>query len=246
MKRIFFFGAALIALFFFPGRDWGIENQKGAATNSRIEKYYYEATPTDHPTSPKEFIAMEFIDAAETTEYHSRIISSGSSEEISIQMDKNARFISGMRRFTQGPDRPVQREKIWTNRHTVVVEKDEEGGVERKEYPLSPDKELAVGGSLLALLRFFPFDKGLKWHLFMVDFSGYSIGVTVHQDGREIIPIPAGEFECYRMVISVNIPLLRPEIIYWLSIQKPYFLVKHQGKRGPFTPSYTTSLVSIQ
>jgi hypothetical protein len=246
MKRILFLWAALIVLFSFPGTAWVIENQKEAVSASRIEKYHYEATPTDHPTSSKEFVEMEFKDAAEATEYRSRIISSGSSEEISIQMGKDAKFISGTRRFVQGPDRPVQHEKIWSNRHSVVVEREREGSVERKEYQPPPDKELAVDGSLLARLRFFPFDQGIKWHLFMVDFSGYSIGVTVRQEGREKITVPAGEFECYRLVILVNIPLLRPEIIYWLSIQKPNFLVKHQGKRGPFTPSYTTSLVSIQ
>lgn len=246
MKRVLFLWAALIVLFSFPGKVWVMENQKGAAGASRTEKYRYEATPTDHPTSPKEFIEMEFRDAAEATEYRSRIISLASSEDIFIQMDKDAQFISGTRRCVQGPDTPVQQEKIWTNRHAVVVERNREGGVERKEYRPPPDKELAVDGSLLARLRFFPFDQGIKWHLFMVDFSGYSISVTVHQEGREKITVPAGEFECYRMVILVSIPLLRPEIIYWLSIQKPNFLVKHQGKRGPFTPSYTTSLVSIQ
>jgi hypothetical protein len=246
MKWIFSLGAALMVISFFPGKAWVTEIQKEAAIASRIERYHYEATPTDHPTSPNEFIEMEFIDAAEATKYRSRIISSDSSEEISIQMDKNAQFISGTRRIAKGPDNPVQEEKIWTNRHAVVVERDRKGGAERKEYRLPPDRELAVGGSLLARLRFFPFDQGIKWHLFMVDFSGYSIGVTVHQEGIEKILVPAGEFECYRMVISVNIPLLKPEIIYWLSIQKPNFLVKHQGKRGPFTPSYTTSLVSIQ
>jgi hypothetical protein len=246
MKRILFFGAALIGIFLFPGTAWLIENQEDAASAFGIEKYQYEATPTDHPSSAKELIEIAFISAAETTEYRSRIISSGSSEEISIQMDKNAHFISGVRRFAKGPDSPFREEKIWTNRQAVVVERDKEGGVERKEYRPTPDKELAVDGSLLARLRFFPFDQGIKWHFFMIDFSGYSISVTVHQEGSEKIVVPAGEFECYRMVISVNIPLLRPEIIYWLSIQKPNYLVKHQGKRGPFSPSYTTSLVSIQ
>jgi hypothetical protein len=235
-----------MVIFSFPGKAWVIENQKEAASASRKEKYHYEATLTDHPTSPKEFIEMEFIDSTEATEYRSRIVSPGSSEEISIQMDKNAQFISGTRRFVQGLGRPVQREIIWTNRNAVVVEREREGGVERKEYRPPSDKELAVDGSLLARLRFFPFNQGIKWHLFMIDFSGYSIGVTVHRGGREKITVPAGEFECYQMVISVDIPLLRPEIIYWLSIQKPNFLVKHQGKRGPFTPSYTTSLVSFQ
>jgi hypothetical protein len=161
-------------------------------------------------------------------------------------MDKEARFISGMRRSLQGPERPVGQERIWRDGNKVVVEKQIEGGIKRREHRVPPDKELAVDGSLLALLRFFPFDEGKKWNLFMVDFSGYSIGVTVFQEGREKISVPAGDFECYRLVTVVNIPVLKPRITYWLWIQKPNFLVKHRGKRGPFTPSYTTSLVAFE
>jgi hypothetical protein len=249
MKWILFLCPALMALFSlfsFPGPASVAENPKEAAGGPRIEKYRYEAIPTDHQTSQKDFIEMEFIDAEGGTEYHSKIISSSSSEEISIQMDKEARFVSGMRRSLQGPERPVRQERIWRDGDKVVVERQIEGGIKRKEHRLPPDKELAVDGSLLTLLRFFPFDEGKKWNLFMVDFSGYSIGVTVLQEGRENISVPAGVFECYRLVTVVNIPVLKPKITYWLGIQKPNFLVKHRGKRGPFTPSYTTSLVSYE
>ena len=115
-----------------------------------------------------------------------------------------------------------------------------------KEVHPPPDKELAVDGSLLALLRFFSFNAGRARNFFMLDFSGYSITVTVHQEAIEKISVPAGEFECYRLVAVVNIPVLKPKITYWLGTQKPHFLVKHEGKRGPFTPSYSTVLVSSE
>jgi hypothetical protein len=161
-------------------------------------------------------------------------------------MDKEARFVSGIRSSRQRPDGPVQQEKIWRGRHRVVVERLTEGGIRRKEHRVPLGKELAVDGSLLALLRFFPFDEGKNWNLFMVDFSGYSVTVTILQEGREKIAVPAGEFECYRLATVVNIPVLKPRITYWLSTRKPNFMVKHQGKRGPFTSSYTTSLISFE
>jgi hypothetical protein len=80
----------------------------------------------------------------------------------------------------------------------------------------------------------------------MVDFSGDSITVTIHQEGTEKISVPAGEFECYRLVTVVNIPVWKPRITYWLGTKKPHLLVKHEGKRGAFTPSYTTSLLSYE
>lgn len=246
MTWIFFLWTSLMALFFLPGTGWVVEKQKGAAGGSKTEKYHYEAFPTDHQASQKDLIEMEFMKAEEGIGYYSKVISPDSLENISIQMDQEGRFISGTKRLLQGPDRPVQQERIWRDQHKAVVEEHTEGGIKRKEYRLPPDKELAVDGSLLTRLRFFPFGEGKKWDLFMVDFSGYSITVTVLQEGREKIVVPAGEFDCYRLVAVVNIPVLKPKIRYWLWTQKPNFLVKHQGKRGPFTPSYTTSLVSFE
>ena len=246
MKWIPFLGPALMALFFFSETASVAVNPKEGERGPRIEKYRYEAILTDHPTSSKDSIEMEFIDAEGGTEYRSKILSSNSFEEISIQMDRKARFISGTRWSLQGPERRVGQERIWRDGDKVVVERQTEGGIRRKEHRLPPDKELAVDGSLLTLLRFFPFDEGKKWNLFMVDFSGYSVGVTVLQEGRERISVPAGDFECYRLVTVVNIPLLKPKITCWLWTQEPNFLVKYRGKRGPFTPSYTTSLVSFE
>jgi len=246
MKWTLFLCIALTALSSLPGTAWAAENRKEAAGGPRTEKYYYEAIPVNHHPSQKESIEMEIIEAEGGIVYHSRAIGPGSLEEISIQMDREARFVSGIRSTRQRLDGPVQEEKIWRGRHRLVVERHTEGGTKRKEHRLPVGKELAVDGSLLALLRFFPFDEGKKWNLFMVDFSGYSITVTILQEGREKIAVPAGEFECYRLATVVNIPVLKPKITYWLSTQKPNFLVKHQGRRGPFTSSYITSLISLE
>jgi hypothetical protein len=246
MKWTLFLCTAIIALFSLAGPAWVADNPKEAPFGPKIERYRYEAIPTDHPSSQKDLIEMEFLETQGGVEYHSTVLSSDSEEEIAIQMDKEARFVSGIRSTSRSPDKPVQQERIWRDRHKVIVERHIRGGTKRKEHRLPPDKELAVDGSLLALMRFFPFDEGKKWNLFMVDFSGYSITVTVLQKGREKITVPAGEFECYRLLTVVNIPVLKPKIAYWLGTQKPNFLVKHQGKRGPFTPSYTTSLVSFE
>jgi len=235
-----------MALFVRPETVRGAETRKEAAGGPRAEKYSYEAVPVNLPTGPKDLVEMEVTETEEGIEYHSKVISRDSTEEASIQMDRKARFLTGTRSAFQSPDKPVSRERIWRDRNAVVVERVTEEGIKRKEHRLRPDRELAVDGSLLALLRFFPFGEEKVWNLFMVDFSGYSISVMVMQEGREKITVPAGKFECYRLVLVVNIPILKPTVTYWLWTQKPHFLVKHQGKRGPFTPSYTTSLVSFQ
>jgi hypothetical protein len=135
---------------------------------------------------------------------------------------------------------------MWRENDTVVVERSWRGTQKRKEYILPEDKQLAVDSSLLVLLRSFPFNKNEEWKIFMIDFSQYSVKVTVRQSGTEPVTVPAGTFDCYRIEVIVNFFIFRPRITYWLSKERPHFLVKHSGKRGPFTPSYIASLVAIE
>ena len=111
-------------------------------------------------------------------------------------------------------------------------------------YDVPQDRRLAVDASLLVLLRSFPYGENKEWRIFMVDFSQHSVSVLVRQSSVERVLVPAGEFECYRMEVIVDLFLFHPTITYWISKETPHFLVKHQGKRGPFTPSYVTSLLS--
>jgi hypothetical protein len=96
----------------------------------------------------------------------------------------------------------------------------------------------------LCRVRSFPFDKPREWRVFMVDFSNNKVTVTVRQTGVEKVTVPAGEFECNRIEVVVELFIIRPKITYWISRESPHFLVKHQGKKGPFTPTYVTDLVS--
>jgi hypothetical protein len=246
MKWIFFSCTLLVALSPHPETARSDEKPQSAAVGSPTERYRYEAIPMNSRESEKELMEVEFVPGKGGIEYHSKVFTFHSSEEISIQMDQEARFLSARRSTMQGPGTLVREERMWRDRHWVTMERSSEGGIKKREVRLPPDQELAVDGSLLALLRFFPFNEGREWKLFMVDFTGYSITVTVHQEGIEKISVPAGEFECYRLDIIVNIPLWKPKITYWLGTQNPHFLVKHEGKRGPFTPTYTTFLVSLE
>jgi len=65
-------------------------------------------------------------------------------------------------------------------------------------------RTLAVEGSLLVLLRFFPYDSATRWDLFMIDFSGESVTASARQAGIERITVPAGEFPCYRMEVVIH------------------------------------------
>ena len=129
--------------------------------------------------------------------------------------------------------------------HKIYIERSAEEEKKTKQYELPQNKQFAVDGSLLVLLRSFPFNEGKEGNVFMVDFSGYAITVTIRQAGIEKVVVPAGELECYRIEVVVNLPIFHPKVTYWISVRKPNFLVKHEGKKGPFTPSYITSLLSF-
>jgi hypothetical protein len=207
-----------------------------------VEKYLYEALPAAGEAEKKETVEMEMLHAAGSITYHSKISSSRSREEIRIETDREGRFISGTRQvLSYEKDLPAE-QKIWREKDKIFLQGN--GGGKRKIYNLAEDRGFAVDGSLLLLLRFSPFESGPTWKIFMVDFAGYAITVEVHLAGTEMITVPAGTFECYRMEVIVEIPLLHPRILYWVTKDAPHFLVKNVGKRGPFTDTYVTTLIS--
>jgi len=239
-------GASIAALFFLQGAAWAAAEKENSPGGRNVEKYRYEAIPIGGEASHKELIEIELIGEDRGVEYISKTISPEDIEEITIHTDREGRFISGLRTTSSRQNEKVQQEKVWIADRKAYVERGTGEEKKRKEYELPQDMPFAVDGSLLVLLRSFPFNESREWTVFMVDFSGYAIKVTVRQAGMEKVAVPAGEFECYRIEVVVDIPIFHPKVTYWLSARKPNFLVKHQGKKGPFTPSYITSLVSLE
>jgi hypothetical protein len=235
---------SLIVLLTFPVR---IEAGDSAGEIPDIRKpsqYRYEAIVVG--THEKEQMEMEFTPTNQGLEYYSRRRWAEGSEEVRIQMDPLGQFVRGTR-TEHNPEGPGLEEKIWRIDGKAYWERRTAKETKTKEYKLSPGIPLAVNGSILVLLQSFPFYSGKEWDVLVIDFSSsYSITVTIRQMYREKVTVPAGEFDCYRMEITVNVPILRPKIIYWLSTEAPNFVVKQEGKNGPFTPYYVTSLISFR
>jgi len=238
--------ASIAALLFLQGVTWAEEKIENSPGGQEGEKYRYEALPIGGDAVKRESTEITLIDEARGVEYISKTISPEDIEEITIHMDRGGRFISGLRTTSSRQNERLQQERVWIADHKAYVEKGTGEEKKRKEHALPQDMPLAVDGSLLVLLRSFPFNQGKEWTVFMVDFSGYAIQVTVRQAAMEKVVVPAGEFECYRVEVVVDIPIFHPKVTYWLSARKPNFLVKHQGRKGPFTPPYVTSLVSME
>jgi hypothetical protein len=209
-----------------------------------FEKYHYEALPVAGEEGKKETVEMELLHTERNITYHAKISSLISREEIKIEMDRRGQFISGTRQVSSLDQGLQAEEKIWHEKDKVFMQGKGGGKERQKAFDLADRGKVAVDGSLLLLLRFFPFERGETWKVFMVDFTGYAITVEAHLTGTEMITTPAGTFECYRMEVIVEIPVLHPRIIYWLAKDAPHYLVKSVGKSGPFTDTYVTTLIS--
>jgi hypothetical protein len=208
------------------------------------EKYTYEAAPKGKEKSKNEIIEMEFFHSSEQTACNQRILQPDGQEVIKIEMLPDGSFLQGTKYFMNEHGKTIKTVRIVRENGIVSIMRHLEEKTERKNIKLPSDKVLAVDASLLVLMRKFPFDQESQWDVFMVDFSRQSVSVSIRQAGVEKVILPSGEFECYRMEVVVKVFIFRPKIIFWITKTPPHFLVKHKGKRGPFTPEYITSLVS--
>lgn len=225
-------------------RPAGERTENGPAGLSSVETYYYEAVPVGKE-SDKEELELTLSFEEDSSEYASTIVSPKSDERISIKMSKEGQLISGTRSLLRSPGGPSE-EKIWRDGETAYVEQTSGSDRKIKHLDIPEGKTLALEGSLIILLRFFPYDSATQWDLFMIDFSGRSVTATARQAGIERITVPAGEFSCYRMEVLVHTFILSPTIVCWVTTEKPHFVVRSEGKRGIFTPKYITTLIGRQ
>ncbi|MGD0021391.1 MAG: hypothetical protein ABSC54_03725 [Smithellaceae bacterium] len=216
------------------------------ALEASAEKYRYEAIPLGDEDGQKETIDMEITRNGLNLRYRMKTVSPAGLEEIEIATEPKGRFLSASRRFSPAGKEAMTTEKIWREDGKAYLKRGTETEGSVRSFDLPPEKSFAVDGSLLVLLRDFPFGGDEAWAIYMVDFSGSNIAVTLRQAGIESVNVPAGIFDCYKMEVTVEIPIFRPHIIYWVTKKEPHFLVKSIGKRGPFTRSYATSLLSIK
>jgi hypothetical protein len=213
-------------------------------TPAKSEVYVYEAYPAGSQSdASKETIRAEILHFENSLSYVSTITQKNRTEVTKINMKPDGTFISGTREEIDDSGEQKRRERIWREKNKVYAQRYLEGKSTTKQYRLPDERMMAVDASLLGMLRSFPFEKNKAWDLFMIDFSQRSVRITVRQSAIDSIEVPAGKFECYRMEVTVNLFLFHPQITYWITKQEPHFLVKHHGKRGPFTPTYDTALV---
>lgn len=226
-----------------PRGGTGSGDEPGSGPPGEI--YRYRSVP-DGRAEDAERVVMEFLHG-DTTIVLSRTDRPGGGERIEIRMEPGGELISASRRIVGVRGEVERADSIWREGETAWSRTEKAGEEDTREHAVPEGKPLAVDASLLFLLRDIPFDEeAIERDFFMIDFSGRSITVTARNRGTVQIEVPAGSFRCGEIEIEVNIFLIPdPTIDYWLSADEPHFMVRHEGKRGPFTPTYVTELLSM-
>lgn len=219
----------------------------GADAPARVERYRYRAYPkgNDDPRR-RESIRVEIRHAPDRADYYANIIRPDATERYRVTTDTTGAFVSAVRSLFEDGDRDTDSLRVTGDGATVIVTRHSGDDTDTDEIDVPANKRLAVDASLLLWLRRFPFDSGAEIDVFMVDFSRRHIGTVVRQKAVETIDVPAGRFECYRMEVAVQLPIFKPKVTFWITTESPHFLVRHEGRRGPFTASYRTELVSLE
>jgi hypothetical protein len=110
------------------------------------------------------------------------------------------------------------------------------GQQERRRFPLA---EHSIGVEMLAMeLRVLPDVKGHQMRFDLVTREGRVVGMEARIVGREVVNVPAGTFECYKVevaptgILGVIADLLLPKIHMWHTVTSPHIWVKYEGAEG--------------
>ena len=209
------------------------------------EQYRYSVAPRgDDSPVMSEQIHTRVYHGPDGVRYESDTYRYQRVERVRIYTDAGGRFRAAVRETRADGEVNASVDSVWTDQGRVWVERRTGGKKKVKDFQLLIDQELAVDASLLLLLRRLPFDEGIERRLFLVDFTQRKVNAVVRHRGIESVSVPAGTFRCHRMEVEVEMLLIKPKLTFWLATEAPHFLVRHEGRRGPFTKVYETVLES--
>jgi hypothetical protein len=222
--------------------------QTPAPTNRPPETFFLETmVKGDACQQINERVRLEMRRTAEALTSVYRSERDDGSEFVAITGHPDGGLLSATKIEQDARGRETCRSRIWFEDDMVHVERIRASGRKSVRSRRLDGREVVADAGLLFRLRAFPFDDGKELDLRIAAFSQHFVPMRVKLVGRETIRVPAGEFDCYKLVGVVDLVVKQIVTTYWLSAEEPHFLVKYEGKRGLFiAPTYETSLTSMQ
>jgi hypothetical protein len=231
------FTLLLLLVLLSQGPVFAENGREGPGDYNHVETYRYQAVPVGKESDTEQIrMVLSFED--DRIDFSSTSVSEKANEEVVLKMTGKGDLISGTRSLTSSPGK-VAKAKIWRDGNRVYTYRRKKTSA----VDIPKTAVLAIKGSLLVLLRSFPYGTTDQWNLFMIEFSGKSIPASVRHTGTERISVPAGEFLCYRVEVRFHVFILNPVVVCWVAVDNPHIVVKSIGKRGIFSPTYVTSLI---
>ena len=228
------------------------DSSSQAPPDTRVEWYQYVSVPEDDPESRYPEITQATITTSPGSMRYEFTIERGERIERGwIETDARATFTGARRTVHEGDRGLVEYDSMWVDNDDLYVrrvrpERKRGRKDQVKDFDIPDDKPLVVDASFLLWLREFPYGSGASSKVFMVDFSQHKVTVEAVDRGVETVTVPAGTFDCHHVEVIVMVLWIKTRIDFWMSTSAPHFLVRHQGKRGPFTDSYVTELVKLE
>jgi hypothetical protein len=213
------------------------------ATRTGTETYLYTATPSDADSGSAEIHHVEITTDSTGVVYSFHTQRANAAEFGVIRTRADGTFVDAVRRVVGADGVTAETDSFRVDGRGLVMERVVEDKSDIRRVDLPDDEPLVVDASLLVWLRGLPLGESVSRSLFVADWSRRTVHVDVHDRGPETVTVPAGSFVCNRIEVVVKVFVFRPRITFWMSAEPPYFLVRHRGKRGPFTPVFDTELV---
>lgn len=210
------------------------------------ERYIYETFKADDTSSAVvERVTMQYMTTNGTLYMHYRSGHSKGAEEITIRCDVDGSNVVATRQEFTTDGKLLSDARTWVEGEKVHVEQLLDGNRKKVRTRESGGKPVAAEASLMALFRFFPFDKGVTQQVLIATFTQHFVTMEVKQIGSETITVPGGKIECYKLEGVVDLFVTSIKTVYWLNKKEPHYLVKYEGKRGLFlAPTYVTALAA--
>lgn len=130
-----------------------------------------------------------------------------------------------------------KRNKLFDHPHKKLIAEQFESGELKKRKAINLPETITFTSDVLAiLLRGYNFEAPEPFHFYIFSSEAKLFKIQAQVIGTEIVRVPAGEFECYKMKLTLDLGVanlltkhILPKTYMWFSKDPPHYWVKFEG-----------------
>lgn len=209
------------------------------------EHYLYEVVPKGKQ-GPRESFAVRFLPSSNRITCIREQSGTSYYENAVLLLSADGRLLSGELRqgmLTNPVPNWVSTISVTSNSLTITLTRGDKRS-SPKSYSISPSQDVAADISNLMLLRDFVASGECDRNITIADFAERMIEARLERMEKETVTVPAGTFECRKVVLSIDLLLFSFRMTYWVTEASPHYLIKYEGRRSLFGTVYETYLTA--